>query len=61
MKTLGQVAYEMWASLILNPSSPWHALPKAAQDGWESIAQTVVDENMRQKSVAYDEAFGDGS
>lgn len=53
MATLGQIAYETWSSLLHIPSPiTWEDLPQTAQDGWEMVAQIVIDENMRKKSIA---------
>lgn len=57
-KTIGQVAYEKWVELVPhNPWVDWEIFSESAQQGWEEIAQAVVDENMRQKAIATAESI----
>ncbi len=48
MKTLGEIGYEKWRSLLPAHATaglpPWGRLPESAKAGWEDVAQSVVDE-----------------
>jgi hypothetical protein len=48
MKTLGEIGYEKWRSL-LPPSAgsalpTWNRLPEGSRLGWEDVAKAIVDE-----------------
>jgi len=43
-KSIGQIAFEKWAELIpVAPGLAWETLPPTGQEGWEAIAEAVVE------------------
>lgn len=44
MKTLGQIAYEAFATAV-KLTCPWERLSDANKAAWESVAEAVASEN----------------
>lgn len=47
MKTLGEIGYEKWRSLLPSHATAglpaWAQLPASAQAGWQEVADAIVE------------------